>query len=265
MNTKIRENSNKGFSLVELIVVIAIMAVLTSVLAPSLLAYVERSRAQKDDSAMSEVVNAVVLGLSDQDIYDEVLKATTTVPSCYIDGEHDGSAGLVMLKGNEASGVPETGSYFMFDASARVKDEQAWGFGGVIRGVTLTFMPTENIMTIGEGIINDLIAADAKESVAEEAANNPAAAVYDGKYMVADNIDAGSDLATAMPSLYYRLRATVGEAIELTSQTYRNSNYTVFIRMGSQGGTEASSQDAVNAHGQWCGTNLLADGTGLND
>ena len=80
----VRKNENKGFSLVELIVVIAIMAVMTSVLAPALLQYVERSRAQKDDSAMGEVTNAIMLALSDQDIYDEVLfYACTNNNSCY--------------------------------------------------------------------------------------------------------------------------------------------------------------------------------------
>ena len=39
---------NKGFSLVELIVVIAIMAVLVGVLAPTLIRNVEKSRESKD-------------------------------------------------------------------------------------------------------------------------------------------------------------------------------------------------------------------------
>ena len=40
--------NNKGFSLVELIIVIAIMAVLVGVLAPQFLRYVERGRQSKD-------------------------------------------------------------------------------------------------------------------------------------------------------------------------------------------------------------------------
>ena len=63
-----------GFSLVELIVVIAIMAVMAAVLAPALLGYVERSRAQKDNSAMGEVTNAIQLSLADQNVYDEMLQ-----------------------------------------------------------------------------------------------------------------------------------------------------------------------------------------------
>ena len=78
MNNEIRTNENKGFSLVELIVVIAIMAVMAAVLAPSLLGYVERSRAQKDDSAMGELTNSIKLALADQDVFDIRLSSLYT-------------------------------------------------------------------------------------------------------------------------------------------------------------------------------------------
>ena len=59
--------------------------------------------------------------------------------------------------------------------------------------------------------------------------------------------------------LYNKLRAVIGDSIVLSSQTYRNSEYTVFIRMGSMGGNQADAQDAVAVYGQWNGTNLYAD------
>ena len=49
-------NKNMGFSLIELIVVISIMAILTSVLVPQLLRYIEQSRAAACSSNMSEFV-----------------------------------------------------------------------------------------------------------------------------------------------------------------------------------------------------------------
>ena len=53
-----RGEKNKGFSLIELIVVLAIMAILVGVLAPAYLRYVEKARRQIDDSAAGEILHA---------------------------------------------------------------------------------------------------------------------------------------------------------------------------------------------------------------
>lgn len=74
---KRNENANKGFSLVELIVVIAIMAVLIGVLAPQFLRYVEKSRLQKDNSAISEIANAMKVAMADETINNNTADGTT--------------------------------------------------------------------------------------------------------------------------------------------------------------------------------------------
>lgn len=69
--------NNKGFSLVELIIVIAIMAVLVGVLAPQYLKYVEKSRIQTDESAIGEIRNIIVNSMADDDVYPSVATGTT--------------------------------------------------------------------------------------------------------------------------------------------------------------------------------------------
>lgn len=54
---------NKGFSLVELIIVIAIMAVLAGVIAPSVIKYIRKARASRATEELRTIVTAVETGL----------------------------------------------------------------------------------------------------------------------------------------------------------------------------------------------------------
>lgn len=75
-----KKTNNKGFSLVELIVVVAIMAILIGVLAPQYLRYVEKSRLQKDNTALGEIAQSIKIALSDEKIAENML---------YTSGEYD--------------------------------------------------------------------------------------------------------------------------------------------------------------------------------
>ncbi len=59
---------NKGFSLVELIVVIAIMAVLVGVLAPTLIRNVEKSRESTDIQNLDSIRTSVTTALSNETV-----------------------------------------------------------------------------------------------------------------------------------------------------------------------------------------------------
>ena len=63
---------NKGFSLVELIIVIAIMAILAAAIAPALIRYIDKSRKSDDVAAAETVGTAVNAALANEDAYSEV-------------------------------------------------------------------------------------------------------------------------------------------------------------------------------------------------
>lgn len=63
-----KKKNNKGFTLVELVIVIAILAILVGLLAPQYTKYVEKSRKSADASNMDELVKAIQVYATDNAI-----------------------------------------------------------------------------------------------------------------------------------------------------------------------------------------------------
>lgn len=62
--------ANKGFSLVELIIVIAIMAILAGAIAPALIRYIDKSKKSNDVSSAKALKSAVEAALGSEDTYE---------------------------------------------------------------------------------------------------------------------------------------------------------------------------------------------------
>lgn len=115
-----KKTNNKGFSLVELIIVIAIMAILVGVLAPQYLKYVEKTRVSADMDQLDSVYTACTTAAADPDLTDvpgynqsDTLASgssgTWTAEVCDTIGSTDGKLKWKSKRSSSASGTTAAG------------------------------------------------------------------------------------------------------------------------------------------------------------
>ena len=78
------KKTNKGFSLVELIIVIAIMAILAAAIAPALIRYIDKSRRADDVTAAGTVLTGVQTAMADEDCYSEIQAVSASTKTCIV-------------------------------------------------------------------------------------------------------------------------------------------------------------------------------------
>lgn len=74
-----KKMNNKGFSLVELIIVIAIMAILAGAIAPALIRYIDKSRRSNDVSSADTIETSVNTALGTESISEYLTAANTLI------------------------------------------------------------------------------------------------------------------------------------------------------------------------------------------
>ena len=144
--------NNKGFSLVELIIVVAIMAVLMGILAPQYIRYVEKTRIRADDSIISDIDKSCQAPLADEKFYaDAGATGTVTVSN----------AGVIAQ-----TGLTNTGAAFLAEVNTSVYGQatsvnkfksKAYTQGG---STTLTYTFNSTLYTWQATITNGI--ADSK-------------------------------------------------------------------------------------------------------
>ena len=82
-----KKMNNKGFSLVELIVVVLIMAIIAVALAPQVMKWVENSRLSTDCDTYDGLIANIQVALTDKDAYKDA-KAYSTARVFTIDNTH---------------------------------------------------------------------------------------------------------------------------------------------------------------------------------
>ena len=90
-----KKKDNKGFTLVELVIVIAILAILVGILAPQYTKYVEKSRKSADASNLDEMVKAVQVYAADAENEIKAIQGDTIVigtgnPTVNVTGDTNG-------------------------------------------------------------------------------------------------------------------------------------------------------------------------------
>ena len=144
------KKNNKGFTLVELIVVLVILAILAAILVPTLLGYIDRARSEKDFST-AQTVRVAAQAAIDQ-AYGEGKKA---------DGSSPATGNTLSIDGSVANSEAMSGSFSTTDASTNLATagkyvQLVYTLSGVDSGkVTgFNFTYTNGIITNGSVTIN---------------------------------------------------------------------------------------------------------------
>ena len=108
--------NNKGFSLVELIIVIAIMAILVGVMAPQLIKYIEKTNVSSDTQLADTVCEAIITAMMDPAVITQT-GYTQPTGGTLSDSTLGSCAGAV----KETLGIPDTGD--AGDIAAKLKSK----------------------------------------------------------------------------------------------------------------------------------------------
>ncbi|MBQ6231023.1 MAG: prepilin-type N-terminal cleavage/methylation domain-containing protein [Eubacterium sp.] len=135
------KKTNKGFSLVELIIVIAIMAILAAAIAPALIRYIDKSRRADDVTAAGTVLTGVQTAMADEDCYSEIAGASS---GQIIVSVKAGGKGSVTVTGIGANTISEMESTLASGCPIKYTKDGAKYYNVTVDGETLSVYIAKN-------------------------------------------------------------------------------------------------------------------------
>lgn len=151
-----RKKDNKGFSLVELIIVIAIMAILVGIVGTQVIPYINKSKEAKDVQLVNSYSTAAVSAYSM--LAGEITETTTPLEINVYTDKSAASATTKSDKNKLADKIIELTGY---DDNAALKGKMASKEGKKVSGVKVTYDFTNHTVTteaLGTGL--DKVKAD---------------------------------------------------------------------------------------------------------
>ena len=119
------KKNNKGFTLVELIVVLVILAILAAILVPTLLGYIDKARSEKDFST-AQTMRVAAQAAIDQ-AYGNSTKPNDTTANITSIGDMDGTFQATLTGGAKYSTLTNTYAKSVYEL-AGVDDSKVTAF-----------------------------------------------------------------------------------------------------------------------------------------
>lgn len=164
-------SARKGFTLVELMIVIAIIGILAAVLYPSLMGYLERTRDTNRQQAMNQVGTALGTYFADMNAYPSPTGTTKCLDDIKGDLEGTGKAVqyLKTLPKDPKAASNKIGNCASGYAYFNLKDTSAYMVGAKMEVVTNGNMALDTLPTgvTGKATFNDLMTNSATKTVAD--------------------------------------------------------------------------------------------------
>ena len=134
---KLGKSTKKGFTLVELIVVLVILAVLAAMLVPALVGYIDRARAEKEYQTAATVYGAAQAVLTEMYAKDAIGETQTTIAT-----------------GQTLASMPDADDAVLALAGVPSDIEYSFNFDDthIITGGTVTIGDATYTLTITDGV-----------------------------------------------------------------------------------------------------------------